>query len=826
MLRKCWYLNLFLCLILIRCESKISHQDIMNNINKYVKILNTNLHNKQYQKVVQIDYGDKHTSPYNVIIYNDTKEESSVDRTYALYTAINCKSAIWFVRKINDFTNEVSISDPKTYGNFDDESAFNKKLKHFTHDIRKTVERFTSILTYFHEIISDSSFYMDIGVLKAIMSLNMKIDLMSSRNNDHKTHFNKSEKEIVELLIVEMIELQRFLSVYCEYNISNNTKITELFHVWVFDDGDNSNDVNINTFLSILSNIGLESNNSLENCSAGQILLENIIKICDHDLLSNMISKVTFDKDREDDKTIKLSQIVDHMVISYDINIIWWYHDLILTTIMKLLCHFALEITQEQFLSDQAILKINDLNNKIHGNYVILPDYFIEGFNSLKNVNKNNNQKLSSYSDSLYNVHINISLTEDNISIENVTVCFDQLLNRILHYFDHIICAQKYLKFLRKENDKYYTPGSHNKNTLLSNYTIEEEYKYYNRNIRPTACSLVLNLNIISIHSYMCLNEGQETIINTFNTISNICVLVIQHETNNWNLIKTAYNIATFLKNQRFDYNGEEEILFLLKRILNIIITELNTYRIKYCRNLLILGVKFKGAHLFHRLMQIFFYERYGTTLSVDVSQLDKIIDPKYVQYFQIDYLYKHFVENSQIIQSYKDVIQVYWNRRLQSIQNIFTNLREMTFNPQNMYSLYDIFNKFYLAVIFYEVTRQVVGDYDSTMKNLEKLKTKFDFEKCDDAFPDDLISFKTDLKNIFYLTDIKDEEKSVLHKRISEAADKFKTFNFEINYNALHSSKLSVSFRMNDTFNTLLFDEVDAFVRNFNKEFRQLKRF
>lgn len=145
--------------------------------------------------------------------------------------------------------------------------------------------------------------------------------------------------------------------------------------------------------------------------------------------------------------------------------------------------------------------------------------------------------------------------------------------------------------------------------------------------------------------------------------------------------------------------------------------------------------------------------------------KLDSIIKSKHVQYLQINYFLKHSVKNSDITKFYKDMIKVYWSKRLQTIECIFKDLREIIYNPEIMYALYDIYNKFYLAVIFYEVAYQVIRNYKSTKKNFEKLKEKFNFEKYDNASPDDLISFKIDINNIFYLTSIKNERVAKMYQ-------------------------------------------------------------
>lgn len=66
---------------------------------------------------------------------------------------------------------------------------------------------------------------------------------------------------------------------------------------------------------------------SLQNCSSKNILLENIIKNRGNDPILLMISNVTSGEDGEDGNKISILQIVNKMVISYNIDVFRWYHD-------------------------------------------------------------------------------------------------------------------------------------------------------------------------------------------------------------------------------------------------------------------------------------------------------------------------------------------------------------------------------------------------------------------------------------------------------------------------------------------------------------------
>lgn len=67
------------------------------------------------------------------------------------------------------------------------------------------------------------------------------------------------------------------MSVYCQFTIVDQTVMSEFFNVREFIDSFDFVNTTSEIFLIKITEIGLESKNPLENCSARQILLENDI---------------------------------------------------------------------------------------------------------------------------------------------------------------------------------------------------------------------------------------------------------------------------------------------------------------------------------------------------------------------------------------------------------------------------------------------------------------------------------------------------------------------------------------------------------------------
>lgn len=105
--------------------------------------------------------------------------------------------------------------------------------------------------------------------------------------------------------------------------------------------------------------------------------------------------------------------------------------------------------------------------------------------------------------------------------------------------------------------------------------------------------------------------------------------------------------------------------------------------------------------------MKYFFNERYGI-LIIDnfdeVSEIDNVIESKHFQYFHMDYLFKSFVENSEIIKFFKDVIKVYWNMydRLEPIEDIFMILKKLLsilniFTQLTIFTINSLWRRFFI---------------------------------------------------------------------------------------------------------------------------------
>lgn len=765
MWRKAVYLYLFLCSIPIQCHES-QELVLTNTLSRYVTFENVSQRNNYYQKTVRIEGIDAKVKlrPYDIVLNGHPTQLSNLDKTYAFYIFINCKISLWHIQRISNFIDATPLFFQYKFQNYDQydklyKLKFSNDLNSLIYEVKTIVVQFISILNNFLDIFVDSSFYMDNSVLKTLVSLKIKIDMMSIINYENPTYFNRSDNDIVQILLEEMNTLQRFLPMNCEYT-PYEMKNSQLFGFWIAVNGEESEIENIISIVSnIYDTIDLNSVTKLQNCSIEKIFLENIVNMSSHDLVAidigNSIVKIT------KAETIKIKDLWYLMKKSFNIDVIVWYHDIILTALMKLIYYKA---SIEGQHTDESIKRIKEINKKISESGNDIPEYFVEGFERLKNLERDHTNwcsNLLQYADSIDNIQFSKS---ELINTESDESYFEMLLGKILNNFDDIKCAHGFLKNLRRENDKYFNkPGITSQLLSRKAHVHNEEMIESQYNKSTKACDLLLNMFKLSFRAHIDINafeaaslamSDDKKVKADFKEIKTVCFAIIKHETNNISLSKIAYNIATILENQRYDSQIKEHELLQFKRILNIIMSELNVYSLKYCSrspfNYLLfnnINLSTSGNNiLLQNSIRNLIVNRYNISIGIEN---DTITSTEDLQYIKINDIYEIYVKNNLIFEYYEDNIKFHWKRQQQSVKYIFLDAMEMTLDPQLIYTLYDIYFKFYIAAVYYEMQNVLT---ENSYKNLKtKLNSLNDTLQFFDStfFPNELSSFIINLKEL-----------------------------------------------------------------------------
>lgn len=770
----------------------------------------------------------------NIYIHNHSMANKlkHTDTIHAFYIALNCEFADWTMNNMYDLI----MSTPWVYGsqiqnNFnlnknEFQSYFERSVQNIIIIVNKYIGRFINILHNFISINSQASYYTNTATLKSLLSLKYIFNfILLNSNNKYKLDIDT----IIRSILLEVNALQSFSSMNCKQKSSHRNLhfygywITAIDEVLVGVD-------TIENFLFNIKEIKLESDLRNNYCSVTQMFLENTITIIssnDHISLDIVNAKLQF---TNTDK-ISIKDILARAKTSYDIVTLFQYLDAVLSTIMKLIYTKIIYVLKtDENVPSTIIEKIKKINKLISTNTTNLPVYLIDGFTILTNIdivsaNHNSDQvhpikkdviikEIQKYSDSLSNIIlfeerdtpltdekptvlcnntvksnkmtlkdcIIVYMTERDTNWTDSVIDLEKIMTKILDNFDDFECSNKLYKYLRNGHDNYHNIMSFidNKKAPLPYISIKDNNQF------DRVCDLILNTYSICWQAINITNGSRTTnnkssnqnIENEMNFnsawkfIDNInqdhFISIIESDTSDLNLLKMAYNIVIILVNIQ-NKSGKQIEDYHLKRILNMILTEMNNYGLKYCS---------KFDFLLFNNMDFINFNKDGVTLNYYLQNSTKI--NKY-NYLNVRFLYDRFIKNSDVVKLYGFNIKFSWNEKKQTLQEIYKSAMYITLNIHSLYVLYDIYFKFYLAVIYYEIRAVLLKETFSIIKKkmLKVNNTLNDFKH--EYFPNILKPLLSDIKKLLELPEIINEEESVklLESKIIISIDEqFKKFN------------------------------------------------
>lgn len=803
------YLFLFLCSNLpfkVKTEFEINHENvkIQNSDNIFIK--SVTIHKSEQRNIYM----------YNRQITNMKAQECT---EYAFYTAVSCKFADWAINNIYDFIKLSPLLYRNKFENYHRiyqnvfHPFFKESMAIFITTINEYIDRLINILNNFLDVYSHSSYYNDTTILKELISLKMKIDFLSVKKTERSFKRGKLDGFIIRIILEEMNVFQRFLALNCQ-DIKPNKKNSTFYGYWMTIEDVLTEVSTINNFLYNMRYSNLELDQ--RKCSFTQTFLENIIQINSNDSISLDIANTKIKTTGTE--TMTIADIFEQIQVTYDVDLIFWYQDSILTSIIKLVYSKIIKIIQVNPLSEEIKNKIMEIDSKIYENETKLPIRFVNGFTFLAEVIKTNKdliKQLEEYETSLNSIELeeqdptlerieSIVLGKsqhgesvDKIQIKNcifvdVDLVLDDftylnvLITKILSNFDDLKCFHHYFKCFQKEQEKYFIPSIKNKTSLLS----AEDYSYD----YVQTCEFILNIYSICHRGVIFINESigldpdipnEPNFMRAWTIISDIkdyFLKIIKINTNNLGFLKMSFNIAIILINLQ-DSSQYQNKKYHLERIFNVIMTELNSYGIKHCTsskfNYLLFSdinfVHFGKSEKINYFMDTFLKQ-------INTKNIDTKIKLDDYQHLSVQCLYRRFISNSVVFRSYGDYIKVYWKGKKQTIKTIYENLTFLTLNSLDLYALYDIYFKFFIAALYYEMRdvfkksqiRLIKLGFSHILKHINRFKVEY--------FPRELHYFILDIFDLLK-TPQKISDQQECEKKIFEHKKKidlqFAEFNF-----------------------------------------------
>lgn len=433
-----------------------------------------------------------------------------------------------------------------------------------------------------------------------------------------------------------------------------------------------------------------------------------------NDYISEDIGSISIDH-------IYINEILKNSKQFYDFKTFSWYVDSVLAGVVKLVYHKIINVYKSgSTLSNTIIEKIKTIQTNINDSKHILPSFMVNGF-----------QLLNDYLEKKYNTQLESSLTNfiqnskelSDIKLQSISTndknYLITILDKLLDHFENIKCSRQYFKWLNND----YERNKFIKKVKTTSIPLDDK-----------SCTFILKIYGLCYKAQLLINDLNNSILaankdaigkqvwEVLRVIKHYLFLVIKKIITLPILRKIAFNIFVVLINLQ-----ETQLDFHMQRVLNYIMTELNDYGLEYCitdnTNFLLSNqtnlIYFDDKDIFNKDMEDFLkdnLEKYNVrdlNFSCDINIKD-------YQFINIRYFYDNYVKSSSL-ELYQNV-KIQWKGNPEFLSNIFKQIIEFILNPLQLYTLFDLYFKTYIAVIYSEIKKVV----EATSSTLENIKTSF----------------------------------------------------------------------------------------------------
>lgn len=704
--------------------------------------INTSIVKNQYNLLsyeVNLAYDEFNIKEY--IFTNHRPSESNgltvISKLHAIYFITKCEFAHWTMFKIYEFIKLCPLfyrNDFQHDDLYDSElkNTFERNLKSFLANTNLFDSLLKALHAYSRYKSNISQYEYAAGTVKTLLSLLIKSHYISSSIRDESKSFI-SDSNIIRLILIDMIDIQRFLLMNCpEIPISSNN--SQLYGIWV---DENVTDEKIGRLLNVAKITMKNDVSSVCDCKAEQLL--SVITL---DLNDDFVKEIaTAEIKITHDTSIAVKEILKKMKTNYDVHVLSWYHELILNAIMLQIVKLGEKISGYSMIHTKNIVhKMSKTIFKIQSKFQpqFVPSYIVEGFEVLTKwlvtINTNKDELIQEQKDRfdsyLNNTNITIGKLDPLLGISELGDRFLRLLQWISNNISNLKCFYFLLKPVKESYDKYYAPLANHMRFLLPTDNDKELFG---------ECEFVKSIYSLCYEAFIFRNKYVDSFSNEenkifFSTMKNVILdvkmfffLIVKKGTNNVDLLKIAYDVFTVLMNFSLDF--KRDLLDIeLKRVLNIIMNEMNSYAIKHCAS------NSSDFFIFNNINFYDFGNGESTMTSIrnflennmnnfklnDFELADDGIYMKNYQFLHVKYIIKQFFSSSYNACSEK--IMLYWNGSLQTIKSIIEyESRVIICIPAYVHELYKVYFKFSAASIFIWI-KEILAH----IKDLDGVKASF----------------------------------------------------------------------------------------------------
>lgn len=670
-----------------------------------------------------------------IIVYIKNKEyeiytiqpEASTDRSFdenilvKLFTCINCQLADWIKNEVFELIEPLPL-----FYNAIHEFAYNDTFYSKFVEIAK--DKYEKILYYNERFINMLMKYVsmylkaydtsiDTSLLRTLLSLQYRMKYITTHFEENKKIY---DKDVIRLLLEILNSVQKFTLINCKLSFDYIHK--QLFGFSM----SSSAEKNIDTFLDDIHFLNLESHKS---CKASQMLMYDTIIVPHFDNITWRVG------DRKDGELISVQCAMQRIKYACDFEVMYWYQKYLLNTIMKVLFTTFLDyILSEKTLPD-TVSDITHIINEVIKYVSCVPSdmkklfhKFLSsttGYTSTTDYTNSENNSLVTTITEYLNVHSEI----DNLPSEYT---IDLFIYQLKLQSKDFKCFLRLFEFLHGEQNSFNrsfldiqsTIQSFEKTLLLDIKTpndglkniapTEEDKLKYDREI--IGCEFFNGLYQYCFETtlYLNMSVSYDFILNIEKELYVFALQVLREvnsflkEITKYSLhyphLKMVYSISPLI--ELLEKNPIYFEYFDIKRLVHVVMIEINSYNIKFCSTSPYNYLTFNNLN-FDTIGLIFTSVR-----SEIVDSRSKII--QFMSDKRLNYstrIYNSIFDISGVFDSlnfsmYDNVIKVNWNGEKNSAGEINKSIMHGISSPYKINSLYHVYYKFSLAVVYYEVCK------------------------------------------------------------------------------------------------------------------------
>lgn len=722
--------------------------------------------------VVVSKNGNASTIRGEICAYPSAPREKTVGKAYAFHAVVNCKAAEWTVNVLHNLIK----SSPLLYQHkflapewYDDEIKrhFQTNLECFASDFWNNADgdRLTNALARLLDVAAFGSRQSDTAaVLKTLLSLTAKT-LHAKKTYDARAHY-----AIVRSVLEDMIRTQRFLAMNCP-SVTADEHNSQLYGFWIPPD-DRSVRAEVAKVLDAVDRDTGARPHPLQ-CTVEWVLSTRFIdvKATDDVTVQEMADVLVVTQTG----TVTVKTLLERAdVVLYDVDAIFWCYESAVMAIMKLVVGKIRMCARSR--DDPMARLIDVVKSKIHKiseNMADSPKYFVDGFTILsKLIDRTNSgelkDQLDDYYDSLVGVQLDwITGEGDEQSSETCDDDYIKSINKnlefVLNKTPDLKCFNHFFKPMHLERDKYYAPFTQNKQFL---HATEDADNFAN------GCDFVKSIYSVSYKAFFLFNKYIDTkpkdkklrylqkSLSVIRDIKNYSLIITKKGTNNAAINKNAFDIATILVNLPLK-TERVSLEFEVKRVLNVIMNEMNSFDIKYCSLTNPVFLIFNKINFYEfgdkdttNESLYTFLENNLCNFTIDDLDFNSSINDVDYQYLSVKFFYETFIENSVSYKTYEIKIKVNWKGSVQTLEDIFKSELLLILNPLHFYELYDVYFKYCAAIIFYPIRRVLfsTSKLKHIKNNFEKITLKLNKHNWITMFPQEMKYFLLDIDRLLKL--------------------------------------------------------------------------